>query len=663
MDLSYGSQYDAFRLETRRFIEANAHLAPRGVAPDIGKRRAWQQLLIDNGYVARAIPKTYGGYGGEPDILRSRIIAEEFARAQISPGLGGQGIAYLVPAMLELGSEEQKRRFIAAHAARRDHLVRGLLRAERRQRPGQPQHERRAGRRCTGSSTARRFGPAPPQIADWMFCLVRSDPLAPKHQGLSFLLFSMKTPGIRVRPLETMTATRTSMKCSSPTCACRKDQIVGQRGDGWRVANAVLLHERDDLGRSRCHAGAAARPDRADEERNGGRAAHHRQPGVPRPTDENSRPGHGHALQRSAIAERRLNQKDAALAAMIVKLQGTELRHELEGLAIDALGELGILYRDGPHLRDGGSWQFMYMLYLGLIIGGGTSQIQKNIISERGLGMPRAESSKHDGRSGMEFGLSKEQLLLQESVGRYLDRHAPLERVQRFVRRATRPRPTTSGTGLCDLGLPGMLIGEEHGGIGLSLLDAALVAETLGSRVAPAPFVATAVLVPLAIAAGRHRRTAELAGCRRWPRAASSPAPRLAEAVSPRQGGCGRSDGARSSAGVLCSCSTSRPTCTWSRTNERALYLVEADAAGLARQQLATIDETRRVGRVDVRQRRGGAAARQRDPEVCARADRRRTDHAGGRHARRGADDARLEPWTIRSSACSSAGRSARFRR
>jgi alkylation response protein AidB-like acyl-CoA dehydrogenase len=85
----------------------------------------------------------------------------------------------------------------------------------------------------------------------------------------------------------------------------------------------------------------------------------------------------------------KLNQKDAPLAAMIVKLQGTELRHELEGLAIDALGELGILYGETPHLRAAGSWQFMYMLYLGLIIGGGTSQIQKNIISERGLGMPR----------------------------------------------------------------------------------------------------------------------------------------------------------------------------------------------------------------------------------------------------------------------------------
>ncbi len=83
----------------------------------------------------------------------------------------------------------------------------------------------------------------------------------------------------------------------------------------------------------------------------------------------------------------------ALLAALIVKLQGCELRHQLEGLAIDALGELGVLYDDSPYLRNEGSWQWMYMFYLGLIIGGGTAQIQKNIISERGLGMPRESKS------------------------------------------------------------------------------------------------------------------------------------------------------------------------------------------------------------------------------------------------------------------------------
>ena len=90
------------------------------------------------------------------------------------------------------------------------------------------------------------------------------------------------------------------------------------------------------------------------------------------------------------VLSAKLNKSgDAKLARMIVKLEGTELRHALEGLAIDVMGELGLAYDDNPLLRGGGSWQSQYMYFLGLIIGGGTSQIQKNIISERGLDMPR----------------------------------------------------------------------------------------------------------------------------------------------------------------------------------------------------------------------------------------------------------------------------------
>ncbi len=77
------------------------------------------------------------------------------------------------------------------------------------------------------------------------------------------------------------------------------------------------------------------------------------------------------------------------MAGLIVKLQGCELNHQLAALAIDVLGELGALYEEGAHLRDHGAWQWKYMFDLGLIIGGGTAQIQKNIIAERGLDMPR----------------------------------------------------------------------------------------------------------------------------------------------------------------------------------------------------------------------------------------------------------------------------------
>jgi len=94
------------------------------------------------------------------------------------------------------------------------------------------------------------------------------------------------------------------------------------------------------------------------------------------------------------LSARLNNRKDAMFGVMILKLIGTELRHELEGLAIDVMGELGTLYEDSPNLRDNGSWQFAYMMYLGLIIGGGTNQIQRNIIAERGLGLPKAPKIK-----------------------------------------------------------------------------------------------------------------------------------------------------------------------------------------------------------------------------------------------------------------------------
>lgn len=393
MDLSYGDAYKSFRQELRNFIESHKQLAPQPLEFDREKQRTWQQLLIERGYAARAIPKEYGGYGGEPDILAARIIAEEFARAQVSPGLGGQGIAYLMPALLEMGTEEQKREFIPP-------TLRGdIIWCEGYSEPN-------AGSDLASLTTSavldgdhwvvngQKIWTSTAEKADWMFCLVRTDPQAPKHQGLSFLLFSMKTPGIRVSPLGTMTGDSHFNEVFFTDVRVPAHQIVGQRGQGWQVANLVLLHERDDLGDpdatlTRLH----ALMDLMKQETVDGRRV------IDNPVfrDRLMR------LQGRVMAMRlndlrllsaRLNNKDAALAAMIVKLQGTELRHELEGLAIDALGELGILYRDSPLVRDAGRWQFMYMLYLGLIIGGGTSQIQKNIISERGLGMPREPKVK-----------------------------------------------------------------------------------------------------------------------------------------------------------------------------------------------------------------------------------------------------------------------------
>lgn len=216
----------------------------------------------------------------------------------------------------------------------------------------------------------------------------------------------------------------------------------------------------------------------------------------------------------------------------------------------------------------------------------------------------------------MDFGLSKEQLLLQESVGRYLDRAAPLERVQRFALENEK-RAADVWAGLSDLGLPGMLIAEEHGGIGLSFLDAALVAETLGSRVAPAPFVASVAMVPIAL---------DLAGSpeqkSRWLSALADGSivagAAVSEAVGARDGARVEFDGSKLQGRSLFVLDFEADVYLVA-DKRRALYLVEADASGLSRQLLTTIDNTRRVGELTFDGVAAEALPGSSDPAVCAR--------------------------------------------
>jgi alkylation response protein AidB-like acyl-CoA dehydrogenase len=169
-----------------------------------------------------------------------------------------------------------------------------------------------------------------------------------------------------------------------------EENIIGKRGEGWAVANATLGHERGSLTDPNATFNRVNfLIDRMKEEQLDGV----RLIDIPVYRDRlMSIQAKVMAFQSNSlrVLSSKLNKgQDTKIAGMIQKLVGTELRHELEGFAIDIMGEIGTLYEDSPHLRDNGSWQFLYMYYLGLIIGGGTSQIQKNIISERGLGMPR----------------------------------------------------------------------------------------------------------------------------------------------------------------------------------------------------------------------------------------------------------------------------------
>jgi alkylation response protein AidB-like acyl-CoA dehydrogenase len=389
MDLNYGPRYETFRAELRAFIEAHRHLAPRAGGPRDEQAKAWQRLLISRGYAARTIPVEYGGAGHAPDLLESRILAEEFSRARVSPGLGGQGINMLVPTLLEMGTDAQKREFISATLAGEIVWCQGYS------EPG-------AGSDLASLRTAavldgdhwvingQKIWTSTAHLADWIFCLVRTEPDAPKHKGISFLLFRMDTPGIEIRPLVDMTMNANFNEVFFTDVRVPAHQIVGRRGEGWKVANVILRNERNSLADPNI---AQARLNALIELMRTETVDGVRLMDQPQYLDRLMRlQGRILAMQQHDL---RLLSADLNgttgmdLARLVVKMQGTELRHELEQLGIDVMGERGLGYGSHPQLQDEGAWQVHYMYYLGLIIGGGTNQIQKNIISERGLGMPR----------------------------------------------------------------------------------------------------------------------------------------------------------------------------------------------------------------------------------------------------------------------------------
>ncbi len=392
MELEYSADHEAFRRMLRAFLENNRARAPRmrtfasGVVDPA--LLGWQKLLIEHGYAARGVPREYGGAGADPDPLIATIIAEEFAQARLSRGVSGQGLDMLVPTLLEHGSEEQKRRYVPP-------TVRGeMLWCQGYSEPGAGSDlaSLRTRGRVEGDTLVmdgQKIWTSTAQFAQMMFALVRTEADAPKHAGISYVLVPMDTPGITVRPLKTMTGEAEFNEVFFDAVRVPLENLVGKRGEGWKIANTTLRHERNMLGSASTSvklfesARSTMRENRVDG----------------RPALENPvLRGRLMALQAKTLAMKchamrlltcQLRGEAAGVAGLVTKLNGCQLNFDLAGLAIDALGEAGILYRGGAQSSEATRWQFHYMFQLGLIIGGGTAQIQKNIIAERGLGMPR----------------------------------------------------------------------------------------------------------------------------------------------------------------------------------------------------------------------------------------------------------------------------------
>jgi len=390
MDLRYGEQYEAFRAEVREFLRGWPLSGPEADLPLRDREALFRTRGIERGYVYRHIPAKYGGSGREPDVVIDQILSEEYARSGAPGALLTQGAGMLAPTLLDVGREDQKKRFIARALTGADVWCQGYS------EPGAGSDLAALSSRAElvgGEWVLRghKIWTSGADKADYMFGLFRTEPGAPKHAGISYLLLDMHQPGITVRPLREMTGGAMFNEVFFDGARTPADWIVGERGQGWQVSRATLKHERNMIGNPNAMrrlfdelvemlraSSALERP-----------AVRQRLAEI-----EGYLLSHEYTGRRMLTSTARGDTDDLALPSLLMKLYGTNLRRRISELAYDAIGSAALVEPTPPEYQPlasgtSGAWTSRMMGAIAVAIAGGASNIQRNIIGERGLGLPR----------------------------------------------------------------------------------------------------------------------------------------------------------------------------------------------------------------------------------------------------------------------------------
>jgi alkylation response protein AidB-like acyl-CoA dehydrogenase len=343
----------------------------------------WRKALAKNGWVAAAWPKAYGGAG--LTAVEQFILNEEFAEAH-APQLGGLGVMMLGPTLIAHGTEEQKQQHIPRILSGEANWCQGYS------EPGSGSDLASLQTRAVRDGddfvvNGQKIWTSGAHEADWCFCLVRTDPDAPKHRGITYLLIDMKTPGITVRPLVNLASLHHFNEVFFEDVRVPVTNAVGEVNRGWYVGTTTLDFERSSIGASVGH--------RQEIERNLAWMREHK--AVMSPVD--------YEATRAAWADRWIEVQTATLLAYrvismqaagqipnseasIAKLYSTELSQRVARTTLKMLGTWGGITDAKAPLK--GNAAVAYMSSVPATIAGGTSEIQRNIIATRGLGLPRA---------------------------------------------------------------------------------------------------------------------------------------------------------------------------------------------------------------------------------------------------------------------------------
>jgi alkylation response protein AidB-like acyl-CoA dehydrogenase len=404
VDLRYGPEYEAFRAEVRAFLAA--HWPLRGAEADLplaAQATAFRKRAIAAGYLARSIPKAYGGSEQPADPLRAAVIREEFLRVRAPLDPPGIGTMMLVPTLLERGVEWQKQKWVPGT------ILGDITWCQGYSEPGSGSDlaSLKTRGQLVGDEwviNGQKIWTSSAQSADFMFCLVRTEPDAPKHAGISYLLIDMKQAGIDVRPLKQMTGGADFNEVFLSDVRTPKDWIVGRRGEGWSVSRTTLKHERDSIGNAAMSEVLFKGLVRlASESKRGGRPALS-DPGV----RQRLAAIEGYVLAHKYSGYRQLTAglrgEAPGILGLMNKLHSTNIGQEIAKLAFDLLEADGLsdpasatrLYGIAP--KSSAAWVNQFMASLGVAIAGGTANVQRNVIAERGLGLPRDWFAQQHGR-------------------------------------------------------------------------------------------------------------------------------------------------------------------------------------------------------------------------------------------------------------------------
>jgi alkylation response protein AidB-like acyl-CoA dehydrogenase len=391
MDFDFSAQEEAFRKEVRQWLERNlpddlrgkAFAASRADVDEVRRLRAWQKTMAEAGYVGMDWPREFGGRGAP--ITEMVILYQEMARAE-SPQIVNRGaVSMLGPTLMKLGTPAQQRRFL-----------RNILTADELWCQGFS--EPNAGSDLANLQTravldgdyfvvdGQKVWTSMGHVADWCFLLVRTDPGAARHKGISFLLVDMKTPGITVRPLRQITGEAEFNETFFDNVRVPRENLVGTLNEGWSVAITTLAYERDLLTFIR-HISL--------------RNALHRLVKLAQTRGRNTDPVIRQKIAELWIGEQALQLNGYRSLTKILrggqpgpegstsKLFWSWLDQELALTATQVIGPYSQIAEGSPWAPDDGQWHFYELLARASGIRAGTTEILKNILGERVLGLPK----------------------------------------------------------------------------------------------------------------------------------------------------------------------------------------------------------------------------------------------------------------------------------